>query len=69
MHLNVLSRAATKQRTCALSDTLSARVLLAEQALPCSTFRFVMARSRFTTLRTPRQQLFRPDQRKLTVTS
>ena len=30
MHLNVLSRAATKQRTCALSDTLSARVLLAD---------------------------------------
>ena len=31
MHLNVLSRAATKQRTCALSDTLSARVLLGDQ--------------------------------------
>ena len=38
MHLNVLSRAATKQRTCALSDTLSARVLLCDQGPQCHGF-------------------------------
>ncbi len=33
MHVSCLFRAATKQRTCALSDTLSARVLLAAQCV------------------------------------
>ena len=36
---NVLSRAATKQRTCALSDTLSARVLLGEHETNGMAFR------------------------------
>ncbi len=38
MHPDVLSRAATKQRRCALSDTLSARVLLGGGEIPSDRF-------------------------------